>query len=226
MTSCTDVRARGNGRNVAGTAGLFHSGCTHGDSHDLVHQAVHVGKLSIALMAAPSAIPAFAAGGGGEPPPSANPPPPQTQPAPAGRTSQKGKKKPQKQSSLADPSFAEGYRAAYAAIYQRNDYAAAIGQLKTLGRDDIADVANLIGYSWRKLGDYKLSQAWYERALKLDPNHVRTWQYYGLWQVEQGNRESAQYHLTRIAAVCGTACDEYKSLAAALEQPPGSGLVY
>jgi tetratricopeptide (TPR) repeat protein len=182
--------------------------------------------FSIALMAAPSAIPAFAAGGGGEPPPSANPPPPQTQPAPAGRTSQKGKKKPQKQSGFADPSFAEGYRAAYAAIYQRNDYAAAIDQLKTLGRDDIADVANLIGYSWRKLGDYKLSQAWYERALKSDPNHVRTWQYYGLWQIEQGNRESAQYHLTRIAAVCGTACDEYKSLAAALAQPPGSGPVY
>ncbi|MBR1125342.1 tetratricopeptide repeat protein [Bradyrhizobium lablabi] len=181
--------------------------------------------LSIAWMAPPAAIPAFAAGGGGDPP-SANPPPSQSQPAPAGRSSQKGKKKPQKQSGLEDSSFADGYRAAYATIYQRNDYAAAIGQLKALGRDDIADVANLIGYSYRKLGDYKLSQAWYERALKSDPNHVRTWQYYGLWQVEQGNRDSAQYHLSRIAAICGTACDEYKSLAAALEQPPGSGLVY
>ena len=123
-------------------------------------------------------------------------------------------------------SFADGYRAAYATIYQPNDYASAIEQLKALGRDDVADVANLIGYSYRKLGDYKLSQAWYERALKSDPNHVRTWQYYGLWQIEQGNRDSAQYHLTRIAAICGTACEEYKSLAAALEKPPGSGLVY
>jgi tetratricopeptide (TPR) repeat protein len=180
--------------------------------------------LSIALMAPPSAIPAFAAGGGGDPP-SANPPP-QSQPAPAGRSSQKGKKKPQKQSGVEDRSFADGYRAAYATIYQRNDYAAAIGQLKALGRDDTADVANLIGYSYRKLGDYKLSQVWYERALKSDPNHVRTWQYYGLWQIERGNRDSAQYHLSRIAAICGTACDEYKSLAAALEQPSGSGLVY
>ncbi len=32
-----------------------------------------------------------------------------------------------------------------------------------------------------------------------DPNHVKTWQYYGLWQVEQGNRDQAQYHLNRIA---------------------------
>jgi tetratricopeptide (TPR) repeat protein len=46
-------------------------------------------------------------------------------------------------------------------------------------------VANLIGYSYRKLGDYKLSQVWYERALKADPNHVLTWNHYGLWQIEQ-----------------------------------------
>jgi tetratricopeptide (TPR) repeat protein len=87
-------------------------------------------------------------------------------------------------------------------------------------------VANLIGYSYRKLGDYKLSQAWYERALKADPNHVLTWQYYGLWQIEQGNRDQAQYHLSRIAAICGTGCDEYRSLASALEKPSGAGLVY
>ncbi len=90
----------------------------------------------------------------------------------------------------------------------------------------IANVANLIGYSYRKLGDYRLSQIWYERALKADPNHVLTWQYYGLWQIEQGNRDSAQHHLNRIAAICGTACEEYQSLAAALEKAPGSGLVY
>ena len=99
-------------------------------------------------------------------------------------------------------------------------------QLKALGRDDSAAVANLIGYSYRKLGDYKVSQIWYERALKADPNHVKTWQYYGLWQVEQGNRDQAQYHLNRIAQLTGTTSEEYRSLAAALEKPPGTGLVY
>ena len=98
--------------------------------------------------------------------------------------------------------------------------------MKALGHDDFANVANLVGYSYRKLGDYRLSQVWYERALKADPNHVLTWQYYGLWQIEQGNRETAQYHLSRIAAICGTGCDEYRSLAAALDKPPGAGLVY
>src|SRR6187551_2490404 len=85
------------------------------------------------FLAAPFAAsppgPALAAGGGGDPP-SATPPPPDTRSAPAGRTSQKPKKKPTKQSSVEDPGFASGYRAAYATIYDRHDYAAAIDQLK------------------------------------------------------------------------------------------------
>jgi tetratricopeptide (TPR) repeat protein len=183
--------------------------------------------FSMALIAAPPVIPAFAAGGGGgggEPPPSSSPPPDTR--SNATKSTHKAKKKPNKQSSIDDPAFAQGYRAAYATIYDRNDYAAAIEQLKALGHDDHPNVANLIGYSYRKLGDYKLSQVWYERALKADPNHVLTWQYYGLWQIEQGNRDQAQYHLSRIAAICGTDCEEYRSLAAALEKPPGTGLVY
>jgi tetratricopeptide (TPR) repeat protein len=148
-------------------------------------------------------------------------------PAPPASDSKKTKKKTDdKSSAIEDPKFIAGYRAAYATIYDRNDYASAIGQLKVLGQDDRADVANLIGYAYRKLGDYKLAQVWYERALTADPNHVRTWQYYGLWQLEQGNRDQAQFHLNRIAQLCGTDCAEYRSLAAALEKPPGTGLVY
>ena|ERR1700694_1636650 len=191
-----------------------------------VVKLVALAVFSMALVAAPSVIPAFAAGGGGGgDPPAASGPAPDTRLTPA-RTTHKTKKKADKQSLFEDPAFAHGYRAAYATIYDRNDYAAAIEQLKALGHDDHPNVANLIGYSYRKLGDYKLSQVWYERALKVDPNHVLTWQYYGLWQIEQGNRDQAQYHLSRIAAICGTGCEEYRSLAAALEKPPGTGLVY
>jgi len=148
--------------------------------------------------------------------------------APSARSSHSNHraKKAARQSFLSDPAFVQGYQAAYSTIYDRNDYASAIDQLRALGHDDYANVANLIGYSYRKLGDYKLSQIWYERALKSDPNHVLTWNYYGLWQIEQGNREQAEYHLSRIAAICGTDCDEYRTLAAALETPPGTALVY
>jgi tetratricopeptide (TPR) repeat protein len=164
----------------------------------------------MALIAVPLLTPAHASG-------DENPSPP---------ASGSKKEKKDKSSSIDDGKFVSGYRAAYAAIYDRNDYADAIGQLKALGHDDNASVATLIGYSYRKLGDYKVSQIWYERALKVDPNHVKTWQYYGLWQVEQGNRDQAQFHLSRIAALAGTDSDEYRSLAAALEKPPGAGLVY
>ena len=167
--------------------------------------------LSLTFVAAPYVTMVYAAPD--------NPPPPDD-------TKNKKKKKSSEVQGTQQTAFADGYRAAYASIYDRQDYASAIGQLKSLGRDDSAAVANLIGYSYRKLGDYKVSQIWYERALKADPSHVKTWQYYGLWQVEQGNREQAQYHLNRIASLTGTASDEYRSLAAALEKPPGTGLVY
>ena len=169
--------------------------------------------LSATLVAAP-VISAYAASD------DQNPKPPATD------TGNKGGKKGKKSSSIDSPKFLAGYHSAYATIYDRHDYAGAIDQLKTLGQDDRADVANLIGYSYRKLGDYKLSQVWYERALKADPNHVRTWQYYGLWQLEQGNREQAEYHLQKIAMLAGTDSSEYRSLATALEKPPGTGLVY
>jgi tetratricopeptide (TPR) repeat protein len=194
----------------------------------VTNSAIRLATLAVFSMAfavAPPLVPAFAAGGGGDPPNATSAPDNKQTTAPGARTTQKAKKKA-KQSSFDDPAFARGYRDAYATIYDRNDYADAIVQLKALGHDDHPNVANLVGYSYRKLGDYKLAQAWYERALKADPNHVLTWQYYGLWQIEQGNRDQAQYHLSRIAAICGTDCAEYRSLAEALEQPAGTGLVY
>ena len=210
----------------------------------MIKLAISLGTLIpilLALSTAPSLTPVFAAGGGGggggggeassamNPGPSypSSSYPPSSYPGRWGtKTTTHKARKTNKQSSIDDPAFAQGYRAAYATIYDRNDYPAAIEQLKALGHDDHPNVANLIGYSYRKLGDYKLSQVWYERALKADPNHVLTWNYYGLWQIEQGNREQAEYHLSRIAAICGTDCAEYRSLAEALEKPPGTSLVY
>jgi tetratricopeptide (TPR) repeat protein len=178
----------------------------------LAIRVLTLAMISTALVSAP-VISAYAAGS-------------DTPSAPPASSDSKHKKKGDKSSSIDDPKFLEGYRTAYTTIYDRHDYNTAIGQLKALDREDVADVANLIGYSYRKLGNYKLSQAYYEQALKDDPNHVRTWQYYALWQLEQGNREQAEYHLNKIAQLAGTDSAEYRSLATALEKPPGTGLVY
>jgi len=40
------------------------------------------------------------------------------------------------------------------------------------------------------------------------------------------NREQAEYHLSKIALLAGTDSEEYCPLAAALAQPPGTGIVY
>ena len=170
------------------------------------------GLVSMTLAAGPVMTGAYAAGGDDP-----------SSPPKSDTSTKKGKKK---SSSVSDPKFLAAYRTAYTTIYDDHNYTGAIDQLKSLKRDDVADVANLIGYSYRKLGDYQSSKIYYELALKDDPNHVRTWQYYGLWQLEQGNREQAQYHLNKIASLAGTDSSEYRSLAAALDKPTGATLVY
>ena len=98
------------------------------------------------------------------------------------------------------------------------NYEEGIAAFKALGFDDHPDVANYIGYANRKLGHYELASVWYEKALASDPNHLRTWQYYGLWHVEQGNMLKAADFLQKIRLICGSAdCQEYKDLQAGME---------
>lgn len=114
--------------------------------------------------------------------------------------------------------FLDGYRHAYNLIYKQQDYAGGIKALKALGHDDHADVANLIGFSSRKLGRYDDARLWYEKALASDPKHTRTWQYYGMWHLEQGNRLKAEEHLEKIRYICGgNGCGDYKALDDALQ---------
>jgi tetratricopeptide (TPR) repeat protein len=138
--------------------------------------------------------------------------PPQSGPA-AKKVKKKSSTKKQKQS---EQRFIDGYRHAHDLIYKEKDYAAGILALRALDRDDHPDVANLIGFSSRKLGRTDDAKLWYEKALAADPKHTRTWQYYGMWHLEQGNRLKAEDYLDRIAAICGTDCEDYKSLQLAL----------
>jgi tetratricopeptide (TPR) repeat protein len=140
-----------------------------------------------------------------------NPPPP------TDSGSKKKKKKDnnvieQQQEQLAQEKFLHDYRAARAMILEGN-YQGGIAAMHALGHDEHADVANYIGYAYRKLGDYDDSKVWYEKALASDPNHVRTWSYYGMWQMEQGNRLKALDDLQKVQLICGnTTCEEYRQL--------------
>jgi tetratricopeptide (TPR) repeat protein len=115
-----------------------------------------------------------------------------------------------------DLDFRNGYKLAYDAVYNRQDYAGAIVILSALGHDEHPDVANLIGFASRKLGRTEDARAWYEKALAADPKHSRTWQYYGMWHLERGDRAQAEQHLERIQLICGQGCEEFTSLRDAL----------
>ncbi len=123
----------------------------------------------------------------------------------------------QQQQQQATAKFLHDYRAAREMILAGN-YQGGIAAMHALGHDEHPDVANYIGYAYRKMGDYKDSQIWYEVALKADPNHVRTWSYYGMWQMEQGNRLKALDDLQKVQLICGnTSCEEYRQLKAVID---------
>jgi len=138
-------------------------------------------------------------------------------PPPADDSKKKKKKRDnsvieQQEQQLAQEKFLREYRAARQLILD-GQYEAGITAMHALGRDDHPDVANYIGYANRKMGNYDQSKIWYEAALKADPNHVRTWSYYGMWQMEQGNRLKALEDLHKVQLICGnTTCEEYRQL--------------
>ena len=155
----------------------------------------------------------LAAGGSGGPPDSRDPNPIKKESAePRSKTGQKAKKE-----RKSEQEFRDGYMLAFQLV-QAEQYDAAFAAFKELDADHVPDVANYLGYTARKLGNYDLSKVWYERALEADPKHVRTWQYYGMWHVEQGNRLKAQDFLEKIEAICGnTSCKEYQDLKGGME---------
>jgi tetratricopeptide (TPR) repeat protein len=164
--------------------------------------------LALILAAAISGTPQLVAAMG-----SSNPEPPQGGQSggnkPSGKTDSK-KKKNDKSSSAKE--FLDRYHAAYAMIYDKEDYQGGITALRAIGYDDNADVATLLGYASRKLGRYDDAKYWYEKALASDPQHALTWSYYGMWHAEQGNLLKAKDDLEKVRLICGTTCKEYVAL--------------
>ena len=163
--------------------------------------------LAAAMLAAPESI--FAADTST---PSA---PPQGQ---SSQTDGKKKRAPKKQDKKSEQQFIDGYKAAHAMIYQDGDFVGGMAKLRSLGQDDHPDVANLLGFTSRKLGRYDDAKYWYEKALAANPDHTLTWSYYGMWHAEQGNLLKARDHLPKVASICGgTECREYVMLKEVIE---------
>ena len=172
------------------------------------------GTLSIAALFGlfVSIIPARAAGDISPP----SPPPPASNKYNSGKSSQKKKPKQGQRSEREFQEYIDGYHAARALVLD-GKYTEAIAAFRALGHDNSPEVSNYLGYAYRKLGDYDLAKVWYDKALAADPDHIRTWEYYGLWHLEQGNKLKALDFLEQIRVLCGnTRCQEYVDLKAAI----------
>ena len=110
--------------------------------------------------------------------------------------------------------YEKGKKAAMAGRYDE-----AIGLLNEVVKasPDNADAYNMLGYSHRKKGDYANSFKFYERALKIDPEHKGAHEYIGQAYLESKNLPKAKWHLQRLDDICTWGCEEYDSLKRAVE---------
>ncbi|MFT3820092.1 MAG: tetratricopeptide repeat protein [Rubrivivax sp.] len=106
------------------------------------------------------------------------------------------------------------------ALIADGKWAAAIDALKAVNDSGSADWNNLMGYSHRKARtpDYAAAERYYDAALRIDPRHKGALEYSGELYLMTGNAAKAEARLAALNGVCGTSCEEYKDLKAAIER--------
>ena len=72
-----------------------------------------------------------------------------------------------------------------------------------------ADTLNYLGFTTRKLGDYKNGEKYYLQGLELDPNHIGINEYLGELYVATNRVELAK---ERLEVLKGCNCDEFNEL--------------
>jgi hypothetical protein len=62
--------------------------------------------------------------------------------------------------------------------------------------------------------------AWYHKALAIDPGNLYTHEYLGEGYVAAGRPDLAKIQLAKLETLCGTSCEQYEGLAAAIAGEP------
>lgn len=103
-------------------------------------------------------------------------------------------------------------------ILYKNDFRAARTALLTLDKEfaNNADINNLLGFSSRKLKDYRASATYYTKALRINPNHLGALEYQGELFVTTKKIAAAKRNLKKLERLCGVDCKEYKDLKKAI----------
>jgi len=103
-------------------------------------------------------------------------------------------------------------------LLNAKNFKQALADLKVIDSEfkDNADVNNLLGYSSRKLKQYKPAARYYEKALRIDPNHLGAIEYQGELFVLTNKVSAAKRNLAKLEKLCGLKCGEYLDLKKAI----------
>jgi len=103
-------------------------------------------------------------------------------------------------------------------LLNAKNFKQALTDLKVIDSEfkDNADVNNLLGYSSRKLKQYKPAATYYEKALKINPNHLGALEYQGELFVLTNKVSAAKKNLVKLEKLCGLKCGEYLDLKKAI----------
>lgn len=94
------------------------------------------------------------------------------------------------------------------------DYEIAINKLARLHEEEPgdADVLNMLGYGYRKIGNFDQARGYYLQALAADPDHRGANAYMGELYLETGELAKAEERLAVLDKECWLGCDEFTEL--------------
>ena len=173
------------------------------------------GLVALALSIAGAVGPAFAASGGSSSGGSSGG---STPSCPTGYVYDSNKKACVKASSglFDDKELYEQGRALALAGHYDN----ALDALEAVKDKNDSMVLTMIGYSKRKSGHFDEGMAYYAKALAINPNNANTREYLGEAYAEKGQVDLAKAELVKVEALCGTECEQYRDLSAAIAGQP------
>lgn len=105
-------------------------------------------------------------------------------------------------------------------LVESESFDAAIDQLTTVLRDypRHANAWNLLGFSFRNVGDFDSAEKAYENALGITPDHLGALNYRGQMYVQTGRLEEARASLEALRVACDGTCEEYRQLDRAIRE--------
>lgn len=115
---------------------------------------------------------------------------------------------------FADASAADALYYQAVGLINEGNYVAALRELDkaALAFGAHPDILTYQGFANRKLARLDVAEGYYNRALKVAPNHYGALEYYGELKVERGDLAGARANLLKLDALCGFGCFEAEEL--------------